>query len=74
MGFFGQRSIDERGHDALDDFENVLLLVLAFEQRAAHAVDRLALLVHDVVVFEHVFARGEILRFDGLLRGARCAW
>ena len=45
------------------------LLVLAFEQRAAHAVDGLALLVHDVVVFEQVFAGGEVLRFHGLLRG-----
>ncbi len=36
---------------------------------AAHAVHRLALLVHDVVVFEDVFAGGEILRLDRLLRG-----
>ena len=48
---------------------NALLLILAFEQRAAHAVDGLALLVHHVVVFEDVFARGEVLRLDGLLRG-----
>ena len=55
--------------NAVDDFDNAFLLVLAFEQRAAHAVDGLALLVHHVVVFEDVFAGGEILRFDGLLRG-----
>ena len=42
---------------------------IAFEQLAAHAVDGLALLVHDVVVFEQVFAGFEVLRFDGLLRG-----
>ena len=52
---------------------DVLLLVDAFEQLAAHAVDRLALLVHHVVVFEQVFAGFEVLRFDGLLR-LRCAW
>ena len=46
-----------------------LLLVLAFKQLAAHAVHGLALLVHHVVVFEHVFTGGEVLRFDGLLRG-----
>jgi len=39
----------------------------AFEQRAAHAVDAAAL-VHHVVVFEDVFARREVLRFDSLLR------
>ena len=55
--------------NALDDFENALLLILPFEQLAAHAVDRLALLVHHVVVFEDVFAGGEVLGFDGLLRG-----
>ena len=38
------------------------------KQLAAQAVDRLALLVHDVVVLEQVFARFEVLRFDGFLR------
>ena len=54
---------------ALDHLDDALLLILAFEQRAAHAVDGLALLVHHVVVFEQVFAGCEVLRFDGLLRG-----
>ena len=46
-----------------------LLLVDAFHELAAQAVDGFALLVHDVVVFEHVFAGFEVLGFDGLLRG-----
>ena len=33
-----------------------------------HAVNGLALLVHHVVVFEDVFAGGEVLRLDRLLR------
>ncbi len=41
---------------------------LAFEQLAAERIDALALLVHHVVVFEEVFADGEVLRFDLLLR------
>ncbi len=48
--------------------QNQLALLDAFEQLAAQAVDGLALLVHHVVVFEQMFARFEVLRFDGLLR------
>ena len=47
---------------------------LALENLAAQRVDALTLLVHHVVVFEQVFADGEVLRFDLLLRaldGAR---
>ena len=47
---------------------HALFLLLAFEQRAAHSVNRLALLVHDVVIFEQVFAGFEMLNFDGFLR------
>ena len=46
-----------------------LLLIDALHQLTAQAVDGLALLVHDVVVLEDVFAGLEVLRFDGLLRG-----
>ena len=49
-------------------FKDELALLHALEQLAAQAVDRLALLVHHVVVFEQVLARFEVLRFDGLLR------
>ena len=47
---------------------------LALENLAAQRVDALTLLVHHVVVFEEVFADGEVLRLDLLLRtldGAR---
>ena len=40
----------------------------AFEQFPPQRVDALALLVHDVVVLEQVFADGEVLGFDLLLR------
>ena len=43
-------------------------LDLALEQLAPQRVDVLALLVHDVVVLEQVFAGREVLRFDLLLR------
>ena len=45
-----------------------LLLVDALHELPPQAVDSFALLVHDVVVFEDVLARLEVLRFDGLLR------
>ena len=62
-----QGRIDELRHDASHDIENALLLIGAFEQRAPHAVYGLALLVHDVVVFQNVFAGGEVLRFHRFL-------
>ena len=54
-------------------FEDQFFLIHALEQLAAQAVDGLALLVHDVVIFEQMFAGFEILRFDGLLRGGDSA-
>ena len=65
---FRAATVDEAADDAARRFQNALLLIRAFQQRAAHAVNRLALLVHHVVVFQKVFARFEILRFHGLLR------
>ena len=67
------RLVDEllgERHDVaarVDDFV-LVELDLAVEQLAAQRVDVLALLVHDVVVLEQVFAGGEVLRFDLLLR------
>ena len=69
MSFFGQPGIDERTQNAFDDFADACLLIITFDQAAAHAVHRLALLVHYVVVFDDVFAGSEVLRFDGLLGG-----
>ena len=53
--------------DLLGDVQGVFLLVLSFQGRAADRVDRLALLIHYVVVFQQVFAGFEVLRFDGFL-------
>ena len=41
---------------------------MAFQKFPAQPVNGLALLVHDVVVFEQVLAGLEVLRFHGLLR------
>jgi len=46
-----------------------LLLVDAFHELTAKAVDGFALLVHDVVVLEDVFAGLEVLRLYGFLGG-----
>ena len=46
-----------------------LLLIDSLHELAAETVDGFALLVHDVVVFEDVFAGFEVLSFDCLLRG-----
>ena len=54
-------------------FEDEFFLLHALEQLAAQAVDRLALLVHDVVILEQMFAGLEVLGFDGLLRGGDAA-
>src|SRR3989441_1035645 len=59
---------DQLAHNVFRDAQNVIALVLAFERGPADRVDRLALLVHHVVVFEKVFAGIEVLRFDGFLR------
>ncbi len=53
--------------EAVDEAEEVLALVLAVKDLAPLAVDRLPLLVHDVVVFEEVLADGEVLALDLLL-------
>src|SRR5437867_7689852 len=58
---------DQRGHDIVADTHDVFLLVFAFEKLFSDAINRFALLVHHVVVFEDVFARREILAFHALL-------
>ena len=64
----GAAHVDELVDDAAHHVHDALFLVDAFQQLAPHAVDGLALLVVDVVVFQQVFARLEILRFDRFLR------
>ena len=48
--------------------QHELFLIRAFENCAARGINRFALLVHHVVVFEQMFSRFEVLCFDGLLR------
>ena len=62
--------IDNAPDHAARHLHHPLLLLRAFEQLPAHRIDGLALLVHDVVVFEQAFARFEVLRFHRLLRPA----
>src|SRR5207248_8406390 len=65
----GAEGPDQPTDDAVHGLLDLFLLVLPFEQGAAKPVDGLALLVHDVVVLEQVFAGLEVLGFPGLLRG-----
>ena len=60
-----EQAAEDVAHVILKD---QFLLVEPFQQLPAQAVNRLALLVHHVVVFEQVFAGLEVLPFDGLLR------
>jgi hypothetical protein len=64
---FGAELIDVAADYTAHDFGNALLLNMTVEQLAAHAVYRLPLLVHHIVVFEDVLARQEMLGFDRLL-------
>src|SRR5450432_4585120 len=60
--------VDKLVDNALHHIHHPLFLVDAFEQAAAHAVDSLALLVVDVVIFQQVFAGFEVLGLHGFLR------
>ena len=53
---------------------NALFWMCAVKQLAPHAVDGLALLVHHVVVFEDVFARGESAGLPPTSERKRCAY
>ena len=54
--------------DGVGALQHEFFLVAAFQERAAQVVNRFALLVHYIVVFQQVFARFEVLRFHGFLR------
>ena len=61
---------DQLAHGSADVLDLVLPLAIrvGLEDVAAQAVDRLALLVHDVVVLEHVLAAVEVHALDAFLR------
>ncbi len=61
--------VNQLARNIFRDANHVIALVLAFKRRAANPINRFALLVHYVVVFQQMFARIEVLRFDGFLRG-----
>jgi hypothetical protein len=62
VGFLGSELVEDVGEDGGDVvFGDELLLGDAFHELAAEGVDGLALLVHDVVVLEDVFAGLEVL-------------
>ena len=68
VSFLGSELVEDAGEDGGDVvFGDELLLVDAFHELAAEAVDGLALLVHDVVVLEDVFAGLEVLGLDCFL-------
>ena len=69
MLVIGREFVEDGAEDsAYVVFEDEFALVDAFKQLAAQAIDGFALLVHHVVVFEQMFARFEVLRFNALLR------
>src|SRR5437773_2390695 len=65
----GRVAAEGADHEVLDPLRHVVGLALAVEDLAAHAVDDLALLVHDVVVLEQVLADLEVVVLDALLGG-----
>ncbi len=50
-----------------DHAVNLLLQILAVEDLAALGIDQVALLVHDVVIFQHALTRLEVAALHGLL-------
>src|SRR5271166_952150 len=65
-GVFVEQATENVANVVLED---EFLLVDAFQQLPAQSVNRLALLVHHVVVLEQVLAGFEVLGFNRLLRG-----
>src|SRR5919106_221294 len=59
--------VDQAVEEILGDLQHVLAALAPFEDVAAQLVDRLALLVHHVVVLEKVLADLEVPPFDLLL-------
>src|ERR1022692_4255079 len=67
MGILRAAPVEVFLHQAADHLHDMLLLVRAFQQFPPPFIDRLALLVVDVIVFEQVFAGFEVLRLHGFL-------
>ena len=67
-GVFRVMHVDEVVDDLVGRVDDVLLPLAAVEDGAPQRVDRLALLVHHVVVLEEVLAGLEVAPLDLLLR------
>ena len=67
MRSFGTTCLYSVTRQVADQPHDVVPLIFARQQLAAHAVDGFALLVHHVIVFEEMFAGPEVLGLDGLL-------
>src|SRR5437879_4173497 len=59
--------VDQSAGEIFSNAQRVLFLIFAFQRGAADGVNRLALLIHYIVVFEKMFAGLEVLGFNGLL-------
>ena len=59
---------DQSASEIFGNAQGVFFLIFAFKGGAADGVNRLALLIHYIVVFEKMFAGIEVLGFNGLLR------
>ena len=74
VSFLGGVLVEDVGEDGGEVVVgDELLLIDSLHELATEAVDSFALLVHDVVVLEDVFAGLEVLAFDGFLRGLDAA-
>src|SRR5664280_313202 len=63
----GARGDDQPGNGVLEELGGLLAQVLAVDDLEAPTVDDLALLVHHVVVLEHVLARFGVATLNGVL-------
>src|SRR5664280_541788 len=62
------RGGDQTGDCGLEQFLGFLVQILALDDLQAALVDHLALLVHDIVILEHVLARFGVATLHGVLR------
>ena len=63
-------ALDVAQYRIVDELEDILVDVLALQYGLTLGIDDGALLVHHIVVLEHVLTDFEVARFHGLLRGA----
>src|SRR5579864_5225616 len=62
------KRVDQSTGEIFRNAQRIILLIFALEGGTPDGVNRLALLVHHVVIFEKMFTGLEVLGLDGLLR------